>query len=539
MSELLDLLAANEEAILCSLTEKLHRGQCPTMASLAAGDGRCLLRTLVACCRNPHGNAANDWADALHKAAQSTVPWPEALAGLNCLERAVRFHVLKTLAQKTAILDALGELGAAVDRMRAEYLQRFLAAPPACAAGPAGSASALAECEARKHAILESSLDPIITINHEGVIREFNRAAEQAFGYPRQKVLGTRPSDVLFPPSTSADEQNRIDRYLTAGEGSMLGRRIEVTAVRGNGETFPAETAMTMSQEQGSPVMTFFIRDISDRKKAEQAQAEYAAELMRSNHELEQFAYVASHDLQEPLRKIRTFGDRLESHCGPALDEIGHDCLQRMQNAAKRMQDLIDGLLCLSRVSTRAPSFAPVDLAVIVRDVVADLEVQIEKSGGCVEVGRLPAIEADALQMRQLFQNLIGNALKFCRSEEPPVVKIEGRFVQAGEPPRARTRAPAQCRILVEDNGIGFQQKHAERIFGVFQRLHLRDAYPGTGVGLSICRRIVQRHGGQITAHGTPGRGSAFEILLPAVQPKQKPIPQDREAADEAIGARE
>ena len=190
--------------------------------------------------------------------------------------------------------------------------------------------AALAEAQARKRAILESSLDPIITINHEGIITEFNKAAEQTFGHPREKVLGTKPSDVLFPPAISAGQQDRIDRYLDAGEGSMLGRRIEVTAVRANGETFDAEMAMTISREQGRPVLTFFVRDISRRKKAEQEQARYAAELERSNRELEQFAYVASHDLQEPLRKIRTFGDRLQMKCGDKLDEAGSECLQRM-----------------------------------------------------------------------------------------------------------------------------------------------------------------------------------------------------------------
>ena len=209
----------------------------------------------------------------------------------------------------------------------------------------------LAEAQARKRAILESSLDPIITISHQGVITEFNRAAELAFGHPREKVLGTKPSEVLFPPDTSAGQQDRIDRYLGAGEGSMLGKRVEVTAVRAGGQTFDAEMAMTISHEQGVPVLTFFIRDISRRKIAEQEQLRYAAELERSNRELEQFAYVASHDLQEPLRKIRTFGDRLQMRWGGRLDEEGDDCLQRMQSAAARMQSLIDGLLSLSRVT--------------------------------------------------------------------------------------------------------------------------------------------------------------------------------------------
>jgi len=375
---------------------------------------------------------------------------------------------------------------------------------------------ALAEVEARKHAILETSLDPIITINAAGQITEFNRAAEQVFGYPRQEVIGRTPSELLFPPADSSSQQNRIERYLQSGEGSQLGRRMEVTARRASGELFPAEMTMTLSQEHGEPVLTFFVRDISQRKQAEEEQARYAAELERSNKELEQFAYIASHDLQEPLRKIRTFGDRLHTKCGQQLDDVGRECLTRMQDAAERMQRLIDGLLTLSRVTTQGQEFVRVNLEEVVQEVVRDLEAQIEKVQGRIEVGHLPTIQADPLQMRQLFQNLIGNALKFHRPEEPPLVKVWGRYLRD----RAqRTTGPADaeefCRIVVEDNGIGFEEKYLDRIFHMFQRLHPRDVYEGTGVGLAICRKIVQRHGGSITAQSTPGKGSTFICLLP------------------------
>jgi two-component system sensor kinase FixL len=375
--------------------------------------------------------------------------------------------------------------------------------------------TALTEAQARKHAILESALDPIITIDQHGVITEFNRAAEQTFGHPRSEVLGTKPSEILFPPNASAEEQGRIDRYLDSGEGSMLGRRMEVTAVRASGETFPAEMAMTISHEQGAAVLTFFVRDISQRKKAEEEQARYAAELERSNRELEQFAYVASHDLQEPLRKIRTFSDRLEMKCGEVLDETGRECVQRMQDAAGRMQLLIEGLLTLSRVTTRGQDFVPVDLVGIAREVVSDLESQIDRAHGQVEIGSLPTIQADPLQMRQLLQNLIGNALKFHRVGDPPVVKVHGGYLRSRAQRRAEPTAAEQCHFIVEDNGIGFDEKYAERIFGIFQRLHPREVYEGTGIGLPICRRIVERHGGTITACSAPGHGTTFEVVLP------------------------
>lgn len=381
--------------------------------------------------------------------------------------------------------------------------------------------AALAEVQAGKRAILESSLDPIIAINHQGIITEYNQAAVQVFGYPRERVLGTKPSDVLFPPGMSVGQQDRLDRYLEAGEGSMAGKRIEVTAVRANGEIFDAEMALVISHELGAPVLTFFVRDVSARKKAEQEQARYAAELERSNRELEQFAYVASHDMQEPLRKIRAFGDRLRARCGDKLDEVGHECLQRMLASAERMQVFVEGLLSLSRVTAQGQRFARVDLAQVAREVVTDLESQIEQVQGRVEIGHLPTIEAVPLQIRQLLQNLIANGLKFHREGEPPVVKVHGKFVHgrnqrmAGQP-----AVREQCRILVEDNGIGLEEKHQEHIFGVFQRLH-HNLFEGAGIGLALCRKIAECHGGQITARGVPGRGSVFEVVLPVIHPKK------------------
>jgi signal transduction histidine kinase len=226
--------------------------------------------------------------------------------------------------------------------------------------------------------------------------------------------------------------------------------------------------------------------------------------------------------LQEPLRKIRTFSDRLQTLCGDKLDEAANECIQRMQGAAERMQRLIDGLLSLSRVTTQGQRFVPVNLEQVAREVVSDLEVQIEQHAGRVDVGHLPTILADPLQMRQLLQNLITNALKFHRIEESPVVKLEGKFLPGRQQRRAGLPPPAdeRCRILVEDNGIGFEEKYRERIFDVFQRLYPRDVFEGTGIGLALCRKIVERHGGQITARSTPGRGSVFEIILPAAHPK-------------------
>jgi signal transduction histidine kinase len=245
------------------------------------------------------------------------------------------------------------------------------------------------------------------------------------------------------------------------------------------------------------------------------------AELLRSNESLQEFAYVASHDLQEPLRKVQGFSDRLKTRYREAIDEQGRDYLDRMQNATARMQTLINDLLTYSRVTTKVQPFIPVDLAQIVAEVQTDLEMRIEQLGGQVEIeGNLPIIEADPTQMRQLFQNLIGNALKFRREEAAPVVKIRAQFLN-GQATTLVKHSPQTvlCQIMVTDNGIGFDEKYLNRIFQVFQRLHGRSQYEGTGVGLAICRKIVERHGGCITAKSIPRQGATFIATLPIKQP--------------------
>jgi signal transduction histidine kinase len=234
-----------------------------------------------------------------------------------------------------------------------------------------------------------------------------------------------------------------------------------------------------------------------------------ATRLEASNRELQDFASVASHDLQEPLRKIQAFGGRLASRLGPALDPESGDYLERMQSATARMQALIDDLLALSRISTQPRELRPNSLEDVVRGVLADLETRIESSGAEVQVGPLPTIVADSTQMRQLFQNLLSNALKFVRPGVAPRIHISAR------PETDPGGAPLWC-IAVQDNGIGFEEKYLDRIFTVFQRLQGRAAYEGTGIGLAICRRIVERHGGHITARSRPGEGSTFLVTLPA-----------------------
>jgi light-regulated signal transduction histidine kinase (bacteriophytochrome) len=249
------------------------------------------------------------------------------------------------------------------------------------------------------------------------------------------------------------------------------------------------------------------LEDTNDRLEAANAALEQRAkELGRSNEELEQFASIASHDLKEPLRKVQTLTELLNVKEADRLSDEGRDYLSRTSAAGERMQQLIDDLLKFSRVATQGQPFQQVDLRDIVDRVVSDLEAQIERTGASVEVDELPTVAADPLQMRQLFQNLISNALKFHRQDVPPEVRISGQT-------RGRF-----AEIEVSDNGIGFEAKYEAKIFRVFERLHGRGAYPGTGIGLALCRKIVDRHGGTISAESVPDQGSTFTVTLPIKQ---------------------
>jgi PAS domain S-box-containing protein len=287
-------------------------------------------------------------------------------------------------------------------------------------------------------------------------------------------------------------------------------------------------TKVIWRDEQGNVLGTIGItRDLHELKLAqmalrasEQRLRESAEQLQRSNRELQDFAYVASHDLQEPLRKIIVFGERLKEKAADRLEPETLDYLQRMQKAASRMQVLINDLLSFSRVTTKAQPFVKVDLARTAHEVVDDLEARIEMTKGRVELGQLPVIDAEPLQMRQLIQNLIGNALKFRLPDVPPVVKLDAK-IYSGVLPRDQDSPPQQlCELTVSDNGIGFDEKYLDRIFNVFQRLHTRNEYEGTGMGLAIARKIVLYHGGTITAKSAPGKGAMFIAILPAAHEK-------------------
>lgn len=254
----------------------------------------------------------------------------------------------------------------------------------------------------------------------------------------------------------------------------------------------------------------------SQLETSQQQLADDIGELSRSNIELSQFAYVASHDLQEPLRKIQAFSSMLTEQYGPALDSNAQDIIRRMQMATGRMQELIRGLLAYSRLNTEKHSFQAVSLSALVAEVQGDLETAIRDRNAQMQISPLPVIQGNTLQLRQLFQNLLSNALKFTPSDRAPVVRVNTRTVPANQLPIPNTgKLTSYLEVSVVDNGIGFDDKYVDRIFNLFQRLHGRTEYAGTGIGLAICKKVVDNHGGYLTARSQPGKGATFLVYLP------------------------
>jgi PAS domain S-box-containing protein len=352
--------------------------------------------------------------------------------------------------------------------------------------------------------ILNSAGEGICGLDLEGKATFINPTVAKLTGWPLAELLGKSEREIFFHNRPAA-----VDSQPKTSSGCEV-------FYRKDGTCFPVEVVRTPISENGhveGSVLVF--KDITQRKQVEEALAQRAAELARSNSELEQFAFVASHDLQEPLRKIQAFGDRLKAKCAETRSPDAQDYLERMQNAAARMRTLINDLLSFSRVIRSSEPFVPVDLAQIAREVLGDLEVRIEKTGAKVEVAELPTVDADPLQMRQLLLNLLSNALKFQAPGNVPSVKVTSRMINVLSGERC-------CELSVQDNGIGFDEKYLDKMFAVFQRLHGRGEYEGTGVGLAVCRRIVDRHHGRISANSRPGQGAIFTVTLPVQNSKSE-----------------
>ena len=373
---------------------------------------------------------------------------------------------------------------------------------------------ALKASERRYRSLFDLSHDGVVFVGLDGPVEEANPAYLDMLGYQLDELVGMTYQQ-LTPPRWAAMEADIVaEQLLSRGYTDEY----EKEYIRKGGSVFPvAVRAILVRDETGAPVRIMgIVRDITEQKQAKEALERHARDLARSNEELEQFAYVASHDLQEPLRKIRAFGALLADEKRESLDDEGQQYIDFMTDAAARMQTLVSDLLALSRVTTAAHPFEDLSLAEVFDTVLSDLSVRLEEAGGQVEVSATPTIEADRTQMEQLFRNLIGNALKFHRPGVPPQVTVE---VAAQAQPIDAVPGPAHA-IVVTDNGIGFESSQGSKLFQPFKRLHARHQYEGAGIGLAICEKIVLRHHGRITASGTPGAGATFTVTLPRRQPR-------------------
>jgi PAS domain S-box-containing protein len=356
--------------------------------------------------------------------------------------------------------------------------------------------------EARYGGMINISSDAIVSINEAQEITFFNPGAEAIFGYAAAEVLG-EPIDLLIPPQFRPGHAAQVRAF---GDGPVAARRMgergQISGLRRSGESFPADASISKMEIEGERIYTAVVRDVTERTQAEEALARQAAELTRSNAELEQFAYVASHDLKEPLRMVASYTQLLARRYGERLDDDAREFIGYAVEGVTRMQSLINDLLAYSRVGTKGGQLEPVELDEVLHQTLVTLGPAIEEAGAEVSVDALPTVRGDGLQLMQLFQNLIANAIKF-RGDAPPRVRVTAE------------RGEHEWVISVRDNGIGIAPEFAERIFVIFQRLHSRDEYPGTGIGLSICKKIVERHGGRIWVESQPGEGTAFHLAFP------------------------
>ena len=362
----------------------------------------------------------------------------------------------------------------------------------------------LEHSEERFRTVVETANDAIISVDSLGTVVHWNKAAEHIFGYSAQDAVGNPLS--LMMPERFREAHEKALRKMVSTFGSRPSRRtLEVAGLKKDGNEFPAELSIADWETREGKFFTGILRDITPRKRAQQALQSTMAELERSNTDLQQFAYVASHDLQEPLRMISSYVQLLQRRYRDKLDEDADEFMAYAVGGAKRMQSLINGLLQYSRVGTHGKPFKLVHCDTILNKALANLRMLLTESGAQVTHDPLPTLMADSTQLLQLFQNLIDNACKF-RDDNVPQIHVSARLEHG------------QWLFSVTDNGIGIDPEFAERIFIIFQRLHGREEFPGTGLGLAICKKIVERHGGKIWVEFGNRKGTTFCFTIPETE---------------------
>jgi PAS domain S-box-containing protein len=360
---------------------------------------------------------------------------------------------------------------------------------------------ALEKSEKLYESLFESAADLLILTDRQGYIVRANAQAERAFGYGRRELTG-QTLEMLVPQRFRRAHERHRSQYMFGPRTRPMGAGLELFGLRKDGTEFPVDIMLSVSHAWDEPLVQSVIRDVTERKQAQQEIAARAQELARSNADLENFAYVASHDLQEPLRMVSSYTQLLGERYRGKLDAEADEFIAFAVDGAARMQVMIQDLLNYSRVARKPPQLEPVDSQAVLGRALSNLQASIQESGAEISAGPLPMVKADAAQLLQLFQNLIGNAIKF-RGTRQPTVEISAS-------------RNGGWTFRVSDNGIGIDPHGRERIFGMFQRLHTRKEYPGTGIGLAVCKRVVEGHGGKLWVESEPGRGSSFFFTLPA-----------------------
>jgi len=355
--------------------------------------------------------------------------------------------------------------------------------------------------ELRRQYIVEAAMDAVVSIDAEGRIIEWNRQAELIFGYAREEIFGKKLSETIIPRAHRQAHEQGMKHYFKTGVGPVLNRRIEISALNRSGKEFPVELSIIPIHMKDSVIFSGFLRDITQRKRAEEQLKRYAQDLKESNESLEDFAFVASHDLQEPLRivssYVQLFAKRFKESIDPDLQKyVGY-----IVDNVSRMQEMISGLLEYSRIGRADTKYYELDSSRACDRAIANLDFVIKKRKAAVSRDDLPVVRSNDTELTRLFQNLIGNALKYC--ESVPAIHI------------GSSDENDYWLFCVKDNGIGIDAAYLEQIFDVFKRLHSKSEYPGTGMGLSICKKIVEKLGGKIWVESKLGEGSAFYFTLP------------------------
>lgn len=364
----------------------------------------------------------------------------------------------------------------------------------------------LREREENLQQLVTYAPDAIIAINTQSLITYWNPKAEEIFGWNSNEVLNKSLAEVIIPIAYREDHRKGMERYLATGEARVLNKTIEVTAIHKNGNEFFISLTISSTRQSGNIGFIAFIRDITQQKKNALELEKRKKQLEESNRELEQYSWLTSHDLMEPLRKILTYSDIILTQPNGELAPSVKKNVVKILESGKRMGSLIQSILRYTDLASEQHLFEPVDLNLIVAEVLVDLELQIKDTNAKIETKDLQTLEAIPFQMRQLFQNLIANAIKYAQKNVPPYIQI-GSVKKAGF-----------LEITVKDNGIGFDQKDKDKIFKLFQRLTAEHQTGGTGIGLALCKKITERHNGNINVESQPEVGTTFFITLPLKQ---------------------